>query len=72
MRLRPGTFMIEPKIRPDHPRPPIIHIGGCTATERSTDECTTRQAELSLTQQAVGAQPCAACRPDKALGIDVA
>ncbi|MGW3442202.1 DUF6233 domain-containing protein [Streptomyces sp. NPDC001076] len=72
MKLRPGTYMLEPKIRPDHPRPAYVHIGGCTAVERPASECTLRQAELALNQQAVGAQPCPACRPDMALGIDVA
>ncbi|WP_217545601.1 DUF6233 domain-containing protein [Streptomyces sp. GbtcB6] len=72
MKLRPGTYMLEPKIRPDHPRPAYIHIGGCSAIERLASECTIRQAELALTQDAVEAQACPACRPDMALGIEVA
>ncbi|MGW3441997.1 DUF6233 domain-containing protein [Streptomyces sp. NPDC001076] len=72
MKLRLGTYMLEPKIQPDHPRPAYVHIGGCTAVERPASECTLRQAELALNQQAVGAQACPACRPDMALGIDVA
>ncbi|MFE5031266.1 DUF6233 domain-containing protein [Streptomyces sp. NPDC056683] len=72
MKLKPGTYMLEPKIQPNHPRPAYVHIGGCTAIERPATECTIRQAELSLTQQAVGAQACPTCRPDMALGIDVA
>ncbi|MBK3572622.1 hypothetical protein JHN63_02040 [Streptomyces sp. MBT65] len=69
MRLRPGTYMLEPKIHPDHPRPPIIHIGGCNRPERSTSECTVREAELALTPGLVGAEACPRCRPDLSLGL---
>lgn len=69
MKLRPGTYMLESKIRPDHPRPPLVHIGGCNRAEGETNECTLRQAELALTQDAVGAAACEHCRPDLSLGL---
>lgn len=69
MKLRPGTYMLEPKIHPDHPRPPVVHVGGCNRIEREPSECTVRQAELALTQESVGAEACQYCRPDSSLGL---
>ncbi|MFE4552386.1 DUF6233 domain-containing protein [Streptomyces sp. NPDC056785] len=69
-RLRPGTYMLEPKITPKHPRPPYIHVGGCTMTQREASPCTPEDARLALTKM-VGAEPCEFCRPGASLGIDV-
>jgi hypothetical protein len=73
MKLRPGTYMLEPKISPDHPRPPLVHIGGCNRIERPerTSEITMRDAELALTQSVVGAEPCTHCRPEGTLDLDI-
>ncbi|MCX4575639.1 DUF6233 domain-containing protein [Streptomyces sp. NBC_01571] len=71
-KLRPGTYMLEPKLGPQHPRAPYIHVGGCPMTQRDPSPCTPEEARLALTQSTVGAEPCDFCRPDTALGIDVA
>jgi hypothetical protein len=69
MKLKPGTYMLEPKTGPNDPRPPLIHVGGCNRTERDTSECTLREAELALTPGLVGAEACEHCRPDLSLGL---
>ncbi|MFJ8006127.1 DUF6233 domain-containing protein [Streptomyces fagopyri] len=71
-QLRPDTYMLEPKLRPEHPRAPYIHVGGCTMTQRDPSPCTPDQARLALTQSTIGAEPCDFCRPDRVLGLDVA
>ncbi|MFD5753580.1 DUF6233 domain-containing protein [Streptomyces sp. NPDC127033] len=63
-RARPGPYKLEPKIRPDHPRPPYIHVGDCTMTQRSASSCSAAEARLALTQAVVGAEACGFCRPD--------
>lgn len=73
MKLRPGSYMLEPKISPDHPRPALVHIGGCNRIERveRTSEITVREAELALTQAVVGAEACPYCRPEGTLDLDI-
>ncbi|MFJ8054931.1 DUF6233 domain-containing protein [Streptomyces sp. NPDC096142] len=71
MKLRPGTYMLEPKIAPDHPRPALVHIGGCNRVDQmeKTSEITMREAELALTQDVVGAEACPHCRPEGSLDL---
>ncbi|MFE4054917.1 DUF6233 domain-containing protein [Streptomyces sp. NPDC059096] len=68
-RPHSGPYKLEPKIRPDHPRPPYIHVGDCTMTQRSASSCSAAEARLALTQAVVGAEACEFCRPDRELGL---
>ncbi|MFE4057228.1 DUF6233 domain-containing protein [Streptomyces sp. NPDC059096] len=68
-RAQPGAYRLEPKTRPDHPRPPCVHVGDCTMTQRSASGISAAEARLALTQPAVGAEACEFCRPDTELGL---
>ncbi|MFJ7997470.1 DUF6233 domain-containing protein [Streptomyces sp. NPDC096310] len=68
-RAQAGSYKLEPKIRPDHPRPPCVHVGDCSMTQRSASGISAAEARLALTQSAVGAQACEFCRPDTELGL---
>ncbi|MEE1797232.1 DUF6233 domain-containing protein [Streptomyces sp. JV176] len=68
-RVQPGAYKLEPKIRPDHPRPPCVHVGDCAMTQRSASGISAAEARLALTQSAVGAEACEFCRLDTELGL---
>ncbi|MFF6985631.1 DUF6233 domain-containing protein [Streptomyces sp. NPDC010273] len=68
MKLRPGSYMVEPKIHPKHERLAILHIGGCNRAEREPMECSMEEAQQALRRDdLVEVEACPHCRPDLTL-----
>jgi hypothetical protein len=63
-------YVLEPKPNPKHPAPALIHVAGCTMTNRKTSPVTEHNARLSLTKDRDHFAPCEFCAPDKELGLE--
>jgi hypothetical protein len=66
--VRP-TFVVQQKRTPRGPEPAIIHLGDCTMIEGQPHRISEHDARVALTGPTI--EPCAFCRPDTELGMDV-
>ncbi|RPE38992.1 hypothetical protein EDD90_1942 [Streptomyces sp. Ag109_O5-1] len=63
-------FVVQRKRTPNGPEPAMVHLDDCTLIEGMRYSISAHDARASLTDPNV--VPCAFCRPDTELGIDVA
>lgn len=63
------SYVVEKKIRDDHPMGATIHLAGCTMPERETNPISAGDARVALTKDGKFFQPCEFCAPRKSLGI---
>ncbi|GHH31345.1 DUF6233 domain-containing protein [Streptomyces rubradiris] len=67
--IRTG-FVIQQKRTPAGPEPALIHLADCSMIEGAPHRIRADEARAALTEPTVA--PCAFCRPDTELGIDLA
>ncbi|MBK3563203.1 MULTISPECIES: DUF6233 domain-containing protein [unclassified Streptomyces] len=63
-------FIVQQRRTPRGPEPSIIHIADCSMIDGIPHTISEHDARVSLTDPTI--EPCAFCRPDTELGIDVA
>lgn len=67
---RAEGFVVQQKRTPDGPEPALIHLADCTMIEATSHRIRPDEARTALAAPDI--EPCRYCRPDTALGIDVA
>ncbi|KRD21042.1 MULTISPECIES: DUF6233 domain-containing protein [unclassified Streptomyces] len=67
---RDEGFVVQQKRTPDGPEPALIHLAECTMIEAASHRIRPDEARTALAVPNI--EPCGFCRPDTALGIDVA
>lgn len=66
---QPVGYVIEPKRRPDHPEPALIHLATCTMPNRPTSPIQADDARLGLTRDPDTVAACEFCAPREQLGL---
>ncbi|WP_405930336.1 DUF6233 domain-containing protein [Streptomyces sp. NBC_00827] len=67
-RVSPG-YLLERKIRTNHPMPPLVHVADCTMPSRPTKPITAEEVREALTNPAdpPSMEECVFCRPSAPL-----
>jgi hypothetical protein len=65
----PARYVIERKIRENHPQGAIVHLADCTMPERATRPVDADDARQGLTRDGQFFHACEFCSPDKTLGL---
>lgn len=64
----PVGYVVEKKIRDDHPLGAIVHLATCTMPERDTQPISADDARTALAKDGQFFEACEFCAPDKPLG----
>lgn len=64
----PAGYVVEKKIRDDHPLGAIVHLATCTMPERGTQPISADDARTALTKDGQFFHACEFCAPGKSLG----
>jgi hypothetical protein len=64
----PVGYVVEKKVRDDHPLGAIVHRADCTMPERETRPISADDARTALAKDAKFFQACEFCAPGKSLG----
>jgi hypothetical protein len=67
---RAEGFVVQQKRTPDGPEPALVHLADCTVIEATSHRIRPDEARTALA--AADIEACRFCRPDTALGIDLA
>ncbi|WP_128381304.1 DUF6233 domain-containing protein [Streptomyces cavernae] len=66
----PATgYRIEPKLGPQHPRPPIVHTAACAVAQREPKPICAQDARTALKDDVIAAEACEFCKPNSGLGL---
>lgn len=64
----PVGYVVEKKVRDDHPLGAIVHLATCTMPERDTRPISANDARAGLTKDGQFFLACEFCAPGKSLG----
>ncbi|MFJ4525897.1 DUF6233 domain-containing protein [Streptomyces sp. NPDC088810] len=63
-------FVVQQKRTPTGPEPALVHLADCSMIEGTPHPVRAGEARAALTEPTI--EPCAFCRPDTELGMDLA